>query len=92
LYQWGRTYRYHYPWASKQGIPFLNRALDLARTIDARALEARDFNGVGRRLTIFARHYTEAQHYLHATISLKEKTRYGKGKRTRGKNLGRFDS
>jgi tetratricopeptide (TPR) repeat protein len=74
LYQWGRTYRYQI--ASKQGIPFLNRALALAQTLPDRALEARILTELGSA-HFFARHYTEAQHYLHATISLKEKTYQG---------------
>ena len=76
LYQWGRTYRYQI--ASKQGIPFLNRALALVQTLPDRALEARTLTELGSA-HFFARHHTEAQRYLNAAIALKDQTYQGQG-------------
>jgi tetratricopeptide (TPR) repeat protein len=70
LYEWGRTYRYDYPLGCKQGIPFLNRALDLLQTIDAPALEARVLTELGA-VHYFSRHYIEGQRYLKAALAPK---------------------
>lgn len=70
LYEWGSTYRNDYPWGCKQGLPFLNHALDLACTIDAPALEIRILTELGTA-HYFSCHYTEGQRYLKAALAPK---------------------